>query len=116
MSGVMDYQGNVALTAGFLIQHPWYALTYLQGRATSIGGTVVCRQKGVTQGILNIDYGLHESRTKDIELCPETWHVEQLVKRNKEVYLRLRKQGMDKAPEGYKIARKELKNGLRRAR
>ncbi|XP_067904856.1 uncharacterized protein [Heterodontus francisci] len=45
-----------------------------------------------------------------------TRDVEQLVKRKKEAYLRLRKQGSDRALEGYKVARKELKNGLRRAR
>eukprot|EP00061_Rhincodon_typus_P002928 g18832.t1 len=42
--------------------------------------------------------------------------VEHLVKRKKEPYLRWRKQGSDRALEVYKVARKELKNGLRRAR
>eukprot|EP00061_Rhincodon_typus_P001606 g15260.t1 len=45
-----------------------------------------------------------------------TRHVERLVKRKKEAYLRLRKQRSDRAREGDKVARKELKNGLRRAR
>eukprot|EP00061_Rhincodon_typus_P001492 g14949.t1 len=50
-----------------------------------------------------------------------TRHVEHLVRRKKEAYLRLRKRGSDRALEdraieGYKVARKELKNGLRRAR
>eukprot|EP00061_Rhincodon_typus_P001391 g14679.t1 len=45
-----------------------------------------------------------------------TRHMEYLVKRKKEAYLRLRKQGSDVALEVYKVARKELKNGLRRAR
>eukprot|EP00061_Rhincodon_typus_P001600 g15245.t1 len=45
-----------------------------------------------------------------------TRHVEHQVKRKKDAYLRLRKQGSDRALEGYKVARKELKNGLRRAR
>eukprot|EP00061_Rhincodon_typus_P002959 g18915.t1 len=42
--------------------------------------------------------------------------VEHLAKRKKEAYLRLRKQVLDRPLEGYKVARKELKNGLRRAR
>eukprot|EP00061_Rhincodon_typus_P002689 g18217.t1 len=42
--------------------------------------------------------------------------MEHLVKRKKEAYLRLRNQGSDRALEGYKVARKKLKNGLRRAR
>eukprot|EP00061_Rhincodon_typus_P002012 g16373.t1 len=45
-----------------------------------------------------------------------TRHVEHLVKRKMEAYLRLRKQGSDRALEINKVARKELKNGLRRAR
>eukprot|EP00061_Rhincodon_typus_P002054 g16490.t1 len=45
-----------------------------------------------------------------------TRHVEHLVKWKKEAYLTLRKQGSDRAPESYKVARKILKNGLRRAR
>eukprot|EP00061_Rhincodon_typus_P001763 g15715.t1 len=45
-----------------------------------------------------------------------TRHVEHRVKRKKEAYLRLRKQGSDRVPEGYKIPRKELKNGLRTGR
>eukprot|EP00061_Rhincodon_typus_P001044 g13550.t1 len=45
-----------------------------------------------------------------------TRHVEHLVKRKNEAYLRLRKQGSDRALECYKLARKELKNWLRRAR
>jgi len=45
-----------------------------------------------------------------------TRDVEYLVKRKKEAHLRLRKQGSDRALESYKAARKELKNGLRRAR
>eukprot|EP00061_Rhincodon_typus_P003697 g20745.t1 len=45
-----------------------------------------------------------------------TRHVEHLVKRKKEAYVRLRKQGSDRAPEVYRVARKELKNGLRRPR
>eukprot|EP00061_Rhincodon_typus_P015276 g42864.t1 len=42
--------------------------------------------------------------------------VEHLVKRKKKAYLKLRKQGSDRALEGYKIARRKLKNGLRRTR
>eukprot|EP00061_Rhincodon_typus_P015314 g42923.t1 len=38
------------------------------------------------------------------------------VKRKKEADLRLRKQGLGRALEVYKVARKELKNGFRRAR
>eukprot|EP00061_Rhincodon_typus_P001467 g14874.t1 len=45
-----------------------------------------------------------------------TRRVERLVKRKKEAYLSLRKQGLDRALEVHKVARKELKNGLRRAR
>ncbi|XP_067865918.1 probable G-protein coupled receptor 139 [Heterodontus francisci] len=45
-----------------------------------------------------------------------TRDVEQLVKRKKEAYLKVRKQGSDRALEGYKVANKEGKNGLRRAR
>eukprot|EP00061_Rhincodon_typus_P002481 g17687.t1 len=45
-----------------------------------------------------------------------TRHVEHLVKRKKEAYVRLKKQGSDSTLEGYKVARKELKNALRRAR
>eukprot|EP00061_Rhincodon_typus_P006250 g26696.t1 len=45
-----------------------------------------------------------------------TRHVKHLVKRKKETFLRLRKQGLDRALESYRVARKELKNGLRRAR
>eukprot|EP00061_Rhincodon_typus_P002097 g16607.t1 len=40
---------------------------------------------------------------------------EEGVKRKKKAYLRLRKQRLDRALEIYKVARKELKNGLRRA-
>eukprot|EP00061_Rhincodon_typus_P015526 g43248.t1 len=40
---------------------------------------------------------------------------EHLVKRKKEAYLR-RKQGSDRDLEGYMVAKKELKNGFRRAR
>eukprot|EP00061_Rhincodon_typus_P002463 g17629.t1 len=45
-----------------------------------------------------------------------TRHVEHLVKRKKEAYLRLKKQGSDRALESFKVARKKLKNGLRRGR
>ncbi|XP_072335049.1 multiple inositol polyphosphate phosphatase 1b isoform X1 [Scyliorhinus torazame] len=45
-----------------------------------------------------------------------TREVECLVKRKKETYVRLRKQGSDRALEGYKIARRELKKGIRRAK
>eukprot|EP00061_Rhincodon_typus_P005718 g25574.t1 len=44
-----------------------------------------------------------------------TRHVEHLVKRNKEAYLRVWKQESERALEVYKVARKELKNGLRTA-
>ena len=45
-----------------------------------------------------------------------TKEVECLLKRKKEAYVRMRKQGSVRALEGYKLARKELKKGLRRAR
>eukprot|EP00061_Rhincodon_typus_P001149 g13875.t1 len=45
-----------------------------------------------------------------------TRHLEHLFKRKKEAYLRLRKQGSDRVVEVYKVARKEVKNGLGRAR
>eukprot|EP00061_Rhincodon_typus_P012240 g37850.t1 len=38
------------------------------------------------------------------------------VKRKKEAYLWLRKQGSDRALQGYNVAKKELKNGLRKTR
>eukprot|EP00061_Rhincodon_typus_P002007 g16364.t1 len=52
-------------------------------------------------------------------MVKEPWttrHVEHLVKRKKEAYLRLSKQGSNRALDGYEIARKELKNGLRARR
>ena len=45
-----------------------------------------------------------------------TKEVDCLVKRKKADYVRMRKQGSVRALEGYKLARKELKKGLKRAR
>ena len=45
-----------------------------------------------------------------------TKEVECLVKRKREVYVRMRKQGSVGSLEGYKVARNGLKKGLRRAR
>eukprot|EP00061_Rhincodon_typus_P007418 g29093.t1 len=59
---------------------------------------------------------LRQGRDGKVKEPWKTRHVEHIVKRKKEAYLRLRKQGSDRGLEGYKITRKELKNGLRRAR
>ena len=45
-----------------------------------------------------------------------TKEVECLVRRKREAYVGMRKQGSDGSIEGYKLARSELKKGLRRAR
>jgi len=49
----------------------------------------------------------------------EPWFMKEiqcLVKRKKEAYVRMRKQSSVRVLEGYKLARKELKEGIRRAK